>query len=149
MVSKIRKSDGARVKIGTCESMYYLRLEDRDAVTPERGSGFGWYWRLPFPDEDHILPGDYGDYSRGERLWKKDESEKPLNAQRHDIDFADDEATKKPGRVQLHHDSSLLLSVACYHGGRLAAIAILRDIHPKNRFSPMTLPAHSGFVNIL
>ncbi len=26
-----RASDGVEVKIGTCEAMYYLRFEDRDA----------------------------------------------------------------------------------------------------------------------
>ena len=55
----IRKSDNDCIKIGTCEDMYYLRYEDQDKVTPDSGSGFGCRWRIPFPDEDHILPGDY------------------------------------------------------------------------------------------
>jgi hypothetical protein len=64
----IRKSDGESIKIGTCESMYYLRYEDRFKVTPEEGSGFGYYWRLPFPDEDCIRPGEYDSCFRGIEL---------------------------------------------------------------------------------
>ena len=55
----IRKSDRQSIKIGTCEDMYYLRYEDQDKVTPESGSDFGYRWRIPFPSEDNILPGDY------------------------------------------------------------------------------------------
>ena len=55
----IRKSDRQSIKIGTCEDMYYLRFEDQDKVTPESGSDFGYRWRIPFPSEDNILPGDY------------------------------------------------------------------------------------------
>ena len=55
----IRKSDRQSIKIGTCEDMYYLRYEDQDKVTPESGSDFGFRWRIPFPSEDKILPGDY------------------------------------------------------------------------------------------
>ena len=55
----IRKSDRESIKIGTCEDMYYLRYEDQNKVTPDECSGFGYRWRIPFPDEDHILPGEY------------------------------------------------------------------------------------------
>ncbi len=67
----IRKSDKASIKIGTCESMYYLRHEDIDKIIPEE-TGFkpkGLIFRLPFPDEDHILPGDYEQYDRGADLF--------------------------------------------------------------------------------
>ena len=64
----IRKSDNESIKIGTCESMYYLRYEDRGKVTPEQGSGFGYYWPLPFPDEDCIRPGEYDSCFRGIEL---------------------------------------------------------------------------------
>ena len=55
----LRKSDRESIKIGTCEDMYYLRYEDQDKVIPESGSDFGNRWRIPFPSEDNILPGDY------------------------------------------------------------------------------------------
>lgn len=72
-----RISDGETVKIGTCESMYYLRADQRDQVAggdlgsnPERD-----YWphvrfRFPFPDEDHERPGEFHkhDYDRALRI---------------------------------------------------------------------------------
>jgi hypothetical protein len=59
-----RKSDNEIVKIGTENSMYYLRYEDRDQMTKEPGSldfatTLNLFWRLPFPDEDDIKPGEY------------------------------------------------------------------------------------------
>lgn len=58
------------VKLGTCENMYYLRYEDRDKIEPENNSLDPAYttnlrFRLPFPDEDHIQPGQYHNYDRG------------------------------------------------------------------------------------
>jgi hypothetical protein len=61
-----RKSDGQRIKIGTCESMYYLRFDQRGDVDyrwpalsddPEKLDPF--LYRFPDPREDRILPGDY------------------------------------------------------------------------------------------
>ena len=102
-----RKSDGAEIKIGTCESMYYLRLEDKDKVSPMEGSGFGHYWRLPFPDEDNILPGDYEDYNRKERIYRENDN------------FTDPSTANEPGTMQMHNESGLLVNVKCYHGEKL------------------------------
>jgi hypothetical protein len=108
-----RNSDRASIKLGTCESMYYLRLSDKDKVTPDLNSGFGHLWRLPFPDEDHILPGDYEAYSRGLRLY--------LKTDRGHDDYAPEWLDKaEQGLVQLRHEpSGLLLNVPCHHGQRL------------------------------
>ena len=54
-----RLADKQFVKMGTCAHMYYLRFEDMSDVEPEDGSSFGSYFRLPWPDVDHHLPGDY------------------------------------------------------------------------------------------
>lgn len=58
-----RKIDGAEVKIGTCESMYYLRYEQRNEVVynfqPNKGKHTEWLWRIPVPFEDNMMPGDY------------------------------------------------------------------------------------------
>ena len=58
-----RKIDGCEVKIGTCESMYYLRYEQRNEVVynfqPNKGKHTEWLWRIPVPFEDNMLPGDY------------------------------------------------------------------------------------------
>jgi hypothetical protein len=66
----IRKSDNVEVKIGTCESMYYLRADQRSQVRhlegnvhPERDA-HSIRFRFPFPDEDTIAPGDFNDHNR-------------------------------------------------------------------------------------
>ena len=68
-----RRPDGEHIKIGTCEDMYYIRFEDRKKVKPDEHSldcskELDLRWRLPFPDEDHILPGNYMDFNRSEPL---------------------------------------------------------------------------------
>lgn len=61
-----RISDGQNVKIGTCESMYYLRFDQRGEVTypwptltddPDQLDPF--LYRFPDPKEDGTLPGEY------------------------------------------------------------------------------------------
>jgi hypothetical protein len=67
------KFQGHSVKIGTCENMYYLRWDQKTWVVREEGSinpyGQGMAgmirFRFPFPDEDHVRPGDFGPYNRG------------------------------------------------------------------------------------
>ncbi len=133
-----RISDGEEVKIGTCESMYYLRFEDRNKVrhvsgnvNPSRDSEAGQLlFRLPFPDEDGVLIGEYDPPERGLRLWR----ELPCawckgsggDCQRckgkgHDgtEDFADPETVSDPGIIQLHNDSGILVNLPCYHGHQL------------------------------
>jgi hypothetical protein len=61
---------GHEIKIGTCESMYYLRYEDRFKVQPVPNSinphrEYNLHWRLPFPDEDNMGPGYYDNHNRG------------------------------------------------------------------------------------
>ena len=107
-----RKSDGQEIKIGTCESMYYLRYDDRNMVYPLPGSlnpakEKGLFFRLPFPDEDKFQPGDYQDHNRGLRLYDKNG------------DFADDTTADSPGTIQLKHECGLLVNVPCYHGVKL------------------------------
>lgn len=117
-----RKSDGAEIKIGTCEDMYYLRYEDKDKVICDEGSDFGLRWRLPLPSEDHIKPGDYEDpYFRGNgRI--------PLhwayvcgdNGEDERIDFKpNSEIVNHPGSTQLHDASGLLVNIKCFHGLKL------------------------------
>ena len=55
--------NGERVKIGTCQDMYYLRYEQRSQVVPVPGSvdpvkdAAELRFRFPWPSEDHIAPG--------------------------------------------------------------------------------------------
>jgi hypothetical protein len=114
----IRKSDKAEIKIGTCESMYYLRLEDKNKVNPMNGSSFGHYWRLPLPEEDSILPGDYKEYNKAYRLYRKVKSN-TMTGQDYCEDFTDPDTIKEPGTMQFHNNSGLLVNVKCYHGEKL------------------------------
>lgn len=62
--------NGQHIKIGTCESMYYLRADQAQKVTPEAGSvdpvrdAEHIRFRFPFPDEDTIRPGGFEEYGR-------------------------------------------------------------------------------------
>ena len=112
-----RKSDGERIKIGTCESMYYLRYEDRFKVNKDDHSidprdCLNLFWRLPFPDEDKIDIGNYEDYHRGLQLYR-------LTKDGWSENFSSPDLAEVPGLIQLTHKSGLLINVPCYHGEKL------------------------------
>ena len=119
-----RKSDGARVKIGTCEDMYYLRYEQRHLVAHESGNvdpardPNGLRFRLPFPDEDHIQPGDFEPYDRSQRLYRQC----GVGASSYCEDFKDESTLEEPGIIQLRHECGLLVNVPCYHGIKLPEV---------------------------
>lgn len=135
-----RKSDGQEIKIGTCESMYYLRYEDRAKVrhlsgnvNPVKDAG-ELRFRLPFPDEDGIQPGEYEDYNRGQRLYRylpcqcckgEPTTYKCIRCDGSGCEpyadqFSDPSTTDDPGIMQLRHEASgLILNVPCYHGEKL------------------------------
>jgi len=109
--------NGERIKIGTCESMYYIRYEDRNKVKPEPHSlnpnnQLDLFWRLPWMDEDQLGPGGYEYPCPGLRL----------------IGFEDPGTLDNPGNFQLKHENGLLLNVACYHGQQLPEGS--KDIKP-------------------
>ena len=118
-----RISDGASIKIGTCEEMFYLRFEDRDKVRAQQNSvdvgldkvAGQLLFRLPFPDEGKLLPGDYPDPDRAQRLYR--------SAFGSCEDFTDESTLDDAGIMQLRHEASgLLLNVPCYHGQKLPEV---------------------------
>lgn len=111
---------GIEIKVGTCESFYDMRHSDINRVT-----GFpienvvGIRFRLPWPDEDHLSPGEYGDF-RGLRLFKH-------QGEGRYIDYSPDGlASASPGWIQFTHASGLLFSVPCHHGHKLPDLG--RDV---------------------
>jgi hypothetical protein len=61
---------GQRIKIGTCEDMYYLRPDQIHLIHPDAPLSFVHSrFRFPFPDEDDRTPGDFADYDRGLTVW--------------------------------------------------------------------------------
>lgn len=114
----IRKSDRTEIKIGTCQSMYFLRWEQRTSVDPAKNSldpsrTPNLWWRLPVPEEDQILPGDYSAGWACATL----------------IDYSDDTGerveyapTGDPGAgvLHVHHrEAGILVTMPCHHGDRL------------------------------
>lgn len=66
--------EGERIKIGSCEEMFWLRAEQADLVTPVAGSvdpvkhRGKLLFRFPFPDEDGTAPGSFEDTFRRQPL---------------------------------------------------------------------------------
>jgi hypothetical protein len=89
--------------------MYYLRYSDKNKVralpgnvdTMDEKTIKELRWRLPFPDEDMIQPGDYKEYNRGAALC---------------YEFTNPDTMNDPGILQLHSKTGLLVNIACYHG---------------------------------
>jgi hypothetical protein len=72
------KYKGHEIKLGTCESMYYARLDQLKEARFEMekmGGNLdiaeyldpknGFRYRFPFPDEDNIQIGDFEEYDKG------------------------------------------------------------------------------------
>lgn len=69
--------NGERIKIGTCENMYYLRADQVHLVQPQIGNvnpqsvedAGQIRFRFPFPQEDHTKPGMFDDHDYGLALY--------------------------------------------------------------------------------
>ena len=74
------KYGNGTIKIGTCETMFYLRYDQRHQVTPLRGNvdpsdaeqAMNLFFRFPFPWEDGKPPGSFDPFTsyplRGYRI---------------------------------------------------------------------------------
>jgi hypothetical protein len=114
------KFNGNDIKIGTCERMYYLRLDDTDKLKYLDGNinariDTGLFFRLPFPDEDNIQPGNYEVHNRGYRLYKTEKE----GTHEWTVDFSDPTLAENTGIIQFHNDSGILINVKCMHGEKL------------------------------
>lgn len=119
-----RKSDNEYVKIGTCETMFGLRYEDRHLVRPAGHSinpmkVMDCFWRLPLTHEDGILIGEYSN-ELGIPLYQRIVKPSRYHANCDEIEripFTPNDL--EPGRIQLRHPSGMQVLVSCHHGMRL------------------------------
>ena len=102
------------IKIGTCETMYYLRYEDRHKVKAISGSvdpsrqPEGLRFRCPIYSEDGIEPGHYQSHIN-EGIWLYDKEK--------NFDLSECDA----GRIAFRDEASgLQVTVPCYHGFKTA-----------------------------
>ena len=114
-----RKHDGESVKIGTCESLYYLRWQDRDKVIyPFNEKKTFWFWRIPTPDEDKVLPGEYDDLLNHTQYGTYVPCR--LRLKPFPKELAESIAQQTKGIVQLKSDKlGMLVNAPCYHGLKL------------------------------
>lgn len=113
--------NGTRIKIGTCEDMYYLRADQAAKVIPDVHSVHpmteGLRYRFPFPDEDHLAPGEFEDPFRAIAVNVEDVSG-------FDYDH---------GKVQFQNPAGLLVSLPCPESNqRIEGVTIARNGYAGN-----------------
>lgn len=102
--------NGQKIKIGTCENMYYLRYSDREKIRALSGNVDvnnqktvnQLRFRLPYPDEDHIRPGNYEPFRKEEPTL-------------YNYEPGNDNA----GVLQVTTKYGMVLNVPCFHGEKL------------------------------
>lgn len=115
--------NGERIKIGTCESMYYLRWDQRHKVEALPGNvdpvkdDIGLWFRVPLKEEDNRNPGEFEPFL-GMRMYRKVETPGTQPDSYEDFNPEGLEA----GNLQLTHKCGLILSIPCHHGSKLPEI---------------------------
>jgi hypothetical protein len=86
---------GDRVKIGTCEDLYYLRFPQRHLVTalpgnvdPNSDDVYGLRFRFAWPDEDSLEPGDDGPGHNYERSIRVPDMMPPEGVEHYSVQFS-------------------------------------------------------------
>lgn len=112
-----RLSDGQRIKIGTCGTMYYCRWEQRNEIQMDGNYNLnGCLWRIPLPSEDGIKPGEYDSgLVKGSQI--------PYDLLLNQDDFSEDmkqTLAETQGIVQAYvKELGMLINVTCFHGFKL------------------------------
>ena len=141
-----RKSDGHRIKIGTCQNLYYLRYDQRDEVYYDRPFT-DMCFRLPLPDEDKHKPGEF-EFEGSLKNWHTRLNDDFL------IDMKDEPCFQRGGVAQVKMDElGVILSVPCYHGFKLPTgkDCEVRSVY-NGKINPMRIlyikPHHDGRMRI-
>ena len=118
-----RKIDNTEFKIGTCEDMFKCRYDQLGEITyPYMADNL--YWRIPTPDEDGTLPGDYN-YSL-----LQENGYIPWKLMIDTTKFSDDDIAgmRQTGTIQLKEPRmSLLVNMRCPHGLPMEQFKINND----------------------
>ncbi len=116
---------GQRIKIGTCEDMYYLRWDQAEKVSRVEGSvsplvdRLHLRFRFPWPNEDHVAPGEFECHDRSVGI----SCVVPEGVEHHNVQFA----SSYPG-------PGYLLSLPCPEGP--AGVPFLPDDKCSSRWMP-------------
>lgn len=107
-----RKIDNTEFKIGTCEDMFKCRYDQLGEITYPYMSD-NLYWRIPTPDEDGTLPGDYNN------SLLRDGGYIPWKLRIDTSKFSNDDIAgmQQTGTIQLKEPRiGLLVNIRCPHG---------------------------------
>ncbi len=107
-----RKIDNTEFKIGTCEDMFKCRYDQLGEITYPYMSN-NLFWRIPTPDEDGTLPGDYN------HSLLREDGHIPWKLMIDTSKFGDDDiaSLQQTGTIQLKEPSmGFLVNICCPHG---------------------------------
>lgn len=107
-----RKIDNTEFKIGTCEDMFNCRYDQLGEITYPYMSN-NLFWRIPTPDEDGTLPGDYN------CSLLREDGYIPWKLMIDTSKFSNDDIVdmQKTGTIQLKEPKmGLLVNIRCPHG---------------------------------
>lgn len=116
-----RDSDLQKIKVGNGTDLYALRIEDvnkvgriGDQLDPNE---VGLRFRLPYPDEDEVLPGDYIIQKRG-LLLQFPNIDSTTGYDYYSPEYLKDDP--RNGTMTIHDGKSgLMFDVKCHHGSKL------------------------------
>ena len=118
-----RKIDGKKFKIGTCEDMFNCRYDQiSEVIYPYMSDNL--YWRIPTPDEDGTLPGDYNN------SLLRDSGYIPWKLMIDTSKFSNDDIAdmQQTGTIQLKEPRmGLLVDIRCPHGLPMEQVKINKE----------------------
>lgn len=119
----VRKNDKKKIKIGTCNLMYYLRYEQRKEVVSDHPLQLNKLWfRLSLKEEDGILPGDFEYYGHGGShplafVVKTDDKGNVIKEAEEFYNELAERSVSEKGIVQVRSEEvGIMCNIPCFHG---------------------------------